>query len=191
MLTAIFLCIFIGGIIVWSMAETIQGKVKQLYFHFIKMRVSNTGSSFFALETIEGYFRCCGVLSRADYTVQSLGWCDAKEIHLEKCAPPASCCPSGLDCDMTESYEIGCVKKMAIWTSDNTATLAGAWVLIWLVIVFEIVAVAHSVRRLNLQARWQKLYGHFEEEEKLKARIAKKQKALTQIEMDVHVQDIG
>ncbi len=124
-----------------------KGKVKQLYFHFIKMRVSNTGSSFFALETIEGYFRCCGVLSRADYTVQSLGWCDAKEIHLEKCAPPASCCPSGLDCDMTESYEIGCVKKMAIWTSDNTATLAGAWVLIWLVIVFEIVAVAHSGSR--------------------------------------------
>jgi len=178
MLTAIFLCIFIGGIIVWAMADTIQGKVKQLYFHFIKMRVSNTGSSFFALETIEGYFRCCGVLSRADYTVQSLGWCDAKEIHLEKCAPPDSCCPSGLECDMNEAYEVGCVKKMAIWTSDNTPTLAGVWVLIWLVIVFEIVAVAHSVRRLNLQARWQKLYGHFEEEEKLKARIAKKTKGL-------------
>lgn len=111
------------------------------------MRVSNTGSSFFALETIEGYFRCCGVLSRADYTVQSLGWCDAKEIHLEKCAPPDSCCPSGLECDMNEAYEVGCVKKMAIWTSDNTPTLAGVWVLIWLVIVFEIVAVAHSGSR--------------------------------------------
>ena len=47
------------------------------------------------------------------------------------------------------------------------------------------------MRRLNLQSRWQKLYGHLEEEEKLRARIAKKQKQLTQIEMDVHVQDIG
>ncbi len=35
MLTAIFLCIFIGGIIVWSMAETIQEKDDQCFCKYI------------------------------------------------------------------------------------------------------------------------------------------------------------
>lgn len=36
-----------------------------------------------------------------------------------------------------------------------------------------------------------KVFGHIEQEEKLKAKLAKKEKALTQIEMDVCVQDMG
>ena len=36
-----------------------------------------------------------------------------------------------------------------------------------------------------------KVYGHIEAEEKLKAKMAKKEKNLTQIEMDVCVQDMG
>ena len=47
------------------------------------------------------------------------------------------------------------------------------------------------VRRIELSRRWHLAFGHIEEEEKLRARIAKKEKALTQIEMDIHVQDIG
>ena len=35
------------------------------------------------------------------------------------------------------------------------------------------------------------MFGHIEQEEKLKAKLAKKEKALTQIEMDVCVQDMG
>jgi len=38
---------------------------------------------------------------------------------------------------------------------------------------------------------FQKVFGHIEQEEKLKAKLAKKEKALTQIEMDVCVQDMG
>lgn len=36
-----------------------------------------------------------------------------------------------------------------------------------------------------------KVFGHIEAEEKLKAKLAKKEKNLTQIEMDVCVQDMG
>ena len=36
-----------------------------------------------------------------------------------------------------------------------------------------------------------KVYGHIEAEEKLKAKMAKKEKNLTQIEMDVCVPDMG
>ena len=47
------------------------------------------------------------------------------------------------------------------------------------------------VHRIGLSRQWQIAYGHIEEEERLKARIAKKEKAMTQIEMDIHVQDMG
>ena len=35
------------------------------------------------------------------------------------------------------------------------------------------------------------MYGHLEQEAKLKEKIAKKEKAMTQIEMDICIQDMG
>jgi hypothetical protein len=53
------------------------------------------------------------------------------------------------------------------------------------------ISIFISVRRIRLSVDWGEAFGHIDEEEKLKARIAKKEKAMTQIEMDIYVQDIG
>lgn len=190
-LVLIFLGLFVGGIVVFAMAGDVKVLFDQTFKHFMTMSANGHKSAEILVDYIQSSFDCCGSMVSGDYKSASIGYCNAKEAHDDTCRPPDSCCPADITCTMTDAREEGCIRKLEITFDSNTGLFCGIWIGIWFYMLIQLASVRHTVRRIELSRQWHVAFGHIEEEEKLRARIAKKEKALTQIEMDIHVQDIG
>lgn len=190
-LVLIFLALFVGGIVVFAMAGDVKLLFDRTFKHFMTMSSNKYKSAELLVDSIQELFQCCGSVTKSEYTMKSIGFCDAKQTHEKTCSPPDSCCPAGIVCTMSDAWDTGCIKMLESTFDSNTAMFCGIWVIIWICMIIQLVAVRHTVHRISLSRQWHLAYGHIEEQEKLRARIAKKEKAMTQIEMDIHVQDIG
>ena len=94
-------------------------------------------------------------------------------------------------CKFEDAFDEGCIQKFLLIVENHTATVVGIWSIVWIFMIFQLISIRHTVRRITLSRKWWKIYGHIEAENKLKLKIAKKEAAMQQIEMDICVQDMG
>lgn len=200
-LTLLFLCVFVGGIAFFIIYENqnFTESLEKSFRKWIRLGFRDGNLSIRdVIGRVQSLARCCGSSGKFDYTygykdtMNSYGNCTTAQVQQLTCQLPLSCCPGGLDsCLLDKAIDTGCVKKFVEGVGASVGPIVGIWFGAWLLIVLEMLAVKHVIRRLALSRKWHEVYGHIEAEEKLKAKLAKKEKNLTQIEMDVCVQDMG
>ena len=79
------------------MAKDVKLLFDQTFKHFMRMSFDSNKykSAELLVDSIQNLFQCCGSYTKAEYTMKSIGFCDAKQTHEKTCSPPDSCCPAG------------------------------------------------------------------------------------------------
>jgi len=205
-LVILFLLIFIGGIVLMAMYTRLVGTFEESFQKWIKLGFRDGNPSIrSSVEKIQSLFKCCGSSGKFDYTegakpkINSFGNCTYTQVeqciqHPNTCSchPPSTCCPGAMtSCKFEDAFDEGCIQKFLLIVENHTATVVGIWSIVWIFMIFQLISIRHTVRRITLSRKWWKIYGHIEAENKLKLKIAKKEAAMQQIEMDICVQDMG